>query len=80
MNNKSQVFPNCTKLKRKLLLMKKRIKTVEGEQISDKFKDKKLQILQEKFNMCIESLHEKLSLNSPHEVIDPLCSFEEIQK
>jgi hypothetical protein len=80
-NNISMMFPDCSQLKKNVLLLKKKINLVENEKISEKLKDKKLEDLLEKLKISKEALHEKLSLNSPQiEEIDPLCSFEEIQK
>lgn len=79
--NKSIIFPNCSKLKKNLLLIKKKINLVENEKISDKLKDKKLEDLFENLKTAKDALYEKLNLNSPQiEDLDPLCSFEEIQK
>jgi hypothetical protein len=79
--NKSIIFPDCSKLKKNLLLIKKKITSVENEKISDKLKDKKLEDLFEKLKTAKEALYEKLNLNSPQiEDLDPLCSFEEMQK
>ena len=79
--NKSVMFPDCSQLKKQLLILKKKVQLVEKEEISEKLKDKKLQMLLEKIKIAKEALNEKLSLNSPQiEEIDPLCSFIEIQK
>ncbi len=79
--NKSRIFPDCTKLKTQLKIKAKKIKLVQEEQISDKLKAKKLQILREKVKTLKEALNEKLNLNSPNlSEIDPLCSFEEMRK
>jgi hypothetical protein len=79
--NKSIIFPDCSKLKKNLLIIQKKINLVENEKISDKLKDKKLEDLFENLKTAKDALYETLNLNSPQiDDLDPLCSFEEIQK
>jgi hypothetical protein len=74
-------FPNCIKLKKQINLYKKQVKLLEKQEISEKLKMKKFEILLEKLKIAKEALNEKLNLNSPQiDEVDPLCSFEEIQK
>jgi len=80
-DTKNILYPDCSKIKKNLLIYKKKIKFVENENISEKLKNKKLELLHEKLRIVRETLNEKLNLNSPQiEEVDPLCSFEEIQK
>ncbi len=79
--NKSIIFPDCSDLKKQILVLNKKIKITKNENISEKLKDKKLQILNENLATSKQALFDKLNLNSPQsDELDPLCSFMEIQK
>ncbi len=81
LENENLIFPDCSKLKNQISTILKKIKLVQKEQISEKLKSKKLQILREKLTNLKEALNEKLNLNSPQiNEIEPLCSFEEMRK
>jgi hypothetical protein len=73
------VFPNCTKKKRIILLIKRKIKNLKQSADLEKLKEKKLTILLDKLATARQALMEKLNIITQDE-IDPLCSFEEIQK
>jgi hypothetical protein len=75
-------FPNCAKIKLKILKLELKIKKLENSKISQKLKDKKIKLIIDKLQISREALKEKLSLNSSLTVseINPLCSFKEIRK
>ena len=79
--NSQTFFPDCSSLKHKINILKNKIKRLNKEEMGEKLKLKKFEILTEKLKIAKEAINEKLNLNSPQiEEIDPLCSFEEIQK
>ena len=72
-------FPNCIEEKKNILLLNKKIKKLRTTNELEKLKEKKLQIYINQLEELEEALNDKLMLNSNIK-INPLCSFEEIQK
>jgi len=81
-SNTNSTFPDCTKIKQLILKLELKIKKLENSKISQKLKDKKMNIIIDKLQKCREALKEKLNLNSSLTIseINPLCSFREIRK
>jgi hypothetical protein len=75
----SNTFPNCVEDKRKILIIKKKIEKLKTSDDIEKLKEKKLQMLVNQLHDMKKELLEKLAIHSETE-IDPLCSFEEVQK
>jgi hypothetical protein len=75
----TNTFPNCVEEKKKILIIKKKIEKLKTSDDIEKLKEKKLQLLVNQLFEMKKELLEKLAINSETE-IDPLCSFEEIQK
>ncbi len=79
---KETTFPNCLKLKNRIIKLEFKIKKLENSQISQKLKEKKTKIVIENLQKYREALIERLNLNSSLTIsqINPLCSFEEMRK
>ena len=78
----TSLFPNCAKIKSKIKKLELNIKKLEISKISQKLKDKKLEIIIDKLQKYKEILKEKLNVNTSLTIseINPLCSFKETQK
>jgi len=78
----TSLFPDCTKIKSKIKKIELNIKKLEISKISQKLKDKRLEIKIEKLQKYKDILKEKLNINSSLTIseINPLCSFKETQK
>ena len=81
-NNIQDVFPDLTKEKENILKYKKILsKLIKNTEISQENKDKKINEIKSKINTLNEDLYNKLRLiSSNYDEINPLVSFEEIQK
>ena len=81
-NNIKDVFPDLTKEKENILKYKKMLsKLIKNTEISQENKDKKINEIKSKINTLNEELYNKLRLiSSNYDEINPLVSFEEIQK
>jgi hypothetical protein len=72
-------FPNCSEYKKTILKIKRKIELLKKSNDIEKLKEKKLLMLVDLLQEKKQELLNKLAINSETE-IDPLCSFEEIQK
>lgn len=73
-------FPDCILAKRKINAIKKKIQTIKmSTEDIEKLKEKKIEIWLKKLKANETALLETLNVHSDTD-IEPLCSFEEIQK